>query len=70
MLHDIRFAFRVLRKNPGFAAVAVFTLAVGIGANAVIFCVARSLMLPSLPFRDAAEILHLHQEHRVSGRCT
>jgi hypothetical protein len=49
LLHDIRFAFRVLRKNPGFAMVAVFTLAVGIGANTVIFCIARSLMFPSLP---------------------
>jgi predicted permease len=67
VLNDIRFAFRVLRKNPAFAMVAVFTLAVGIGANAVIFCVARSLMFPSLPYREVAEILHIRQEHRVNG---
>ncbi len=59
VLQDLRFAFRMLRKNPGFAAIAILTLALGIGANTAIFSVIRGVLLQSLPFHDASQIVML-----------
>ncbi len=57
---EARFALRILRKSPGFTAVAVFTLALGIGANAVIFAVLYNVVLRPLPYPDGSRLVHVY----------
>jgi hypothetical protein len=56
---DVRYALRALRRSPAFAAVAIVTLALGIGANTAIFTVAYPLFLRPLPYHEAQEIVAL-----------
>src|SRR3954468_5060204 len=54
---DVRYAFRGVRRNPGFAAVVIVTLALGMGANTVMFSVVNAVMLRPLPYDDAHRLV-------------
>lgn len=68
LLQNLRYGFRMLRKNPGFAAVTVITLALGIGANAAIFSVIYPALLRPLPFHDPDKLVTLGENRQEIGR--
>src|SRR5206468_7041852 len=66
-MNDLKFAFRQLLKNPGFTIVAVLTLALGIGANTVMFSALRGLLFKTLPFCDSDRVVGFTGEGSIWG---
>ena len=64
LIADLSYGFRQLRLNPGFAAIAIVTLALGIGLNTALFSVVRSVILKPLPYRDADRLVRVWMDNR------
>jgi len=64
MMHDLRYALRMLERNPGFALVAIISMALGIGANTAIFSLADYVLLPRLAVTDPSAIMVVQSQFR------
>ena len=77
LLHDLRQGMRSLQRAPGFSAIVILVLALGIGANVALFSVVHSVLLTALPFADAGQLVRVfeadsrgrYQDNIVAGGC-
>jgi len=61
LLHDIRYALRIFTRNPGFASIAILSLALGIAGNTAIFSIVNTLLIKPLPFREPSRLVRITQ---------
>src|SRR5437899_87242 len=66
-MNDLKFAFRQLLKNPGFTAVSVLTLALGIGANTAIYSFVNAILIRPLPYKDPERLVMVFENHLANG---
>src|SRR5262245_41373672 len=64
--HDLRYALRTLARTPGFAALTIACLAIGIGVNSMMYSVVDAIVRP-LPFADPASLVGIHSAHPANG---
>src|SRR5881227_3411550 len=67
MINDLRYALRMLRQNPGFSAIAILMLALGIGANAAIFTVVNAALIRPLPYPAANRLVTIFDDFTKPG---
>src|SRR4029450_10834239 len=63
LLRDVRYAVTIMRRNPGFTAAGLLTLALGIGATTAVFSIVYGVLMRPLPYRDSDRLMRLSEEH-------